>query len=58
MPSLKEFLPAVYPVGVTDLRPFLREKSIFSTNLYRIPTKFGVEMHFHKIFICTEFQLD
>jgi len=32
MPSFNQFLPAVYPVGVTDLRPFLREKSIMTYN--------------------------
>jgi len=30
MPSFIQFLPVVYPVGMTDLRPFLREKSIIT----------------------------
>jgi len=38
MPSLIQFLPVVYPVGVTDLRPFfMRKIDSNSVNFNRIP---------------------
>ena len=56
MPSFVQFLPAVYPVGMTDLRPFLTQKIDNSVNLNRIPTKIGTEMRFNKPYTCTKFQ--
>jgi len=59
MSSFNQFLQAVYPVGVTDLRPlFTRKIKHNSVNLYHILTKLGMEMCFNKPFVCTKFQLD
>jgi len=56
MPSFNQFLPAVYPVGVTDLQPFFMIGKIGhnSLNLSWIPTKIGTEMCFNKPFMCTK----
>ena len=56
MPNLNQFDQVVYPVGITDLRPFLHKKSIIT--LYCISTKIGTVMYFNGPFMCTKFQLD
>ena len=58
MPSLIQFLPAVSPVGVTDLWPFMRKIDHNSINLKLIPTEIGMKMHFNYCFMCTKFWLD
>jgi len=48
MPSFIQFLPAIFPVGVTDLRSFLRKKiNHNSINFNRILTKIATEMNFN-----------
>ena len=53
------FLLAVYPVGVTDLRPYFTQIiGHNSVNVHRIPTKLGTEIRFNEPFRCTKFQPD
>ena len=53
------FLQAVYPVGVTDLRPYFTQiNGHNSVNVHRIPTKRGTEIRLNEPFKCTKFQSD
>ena len=53
------FLQGVYPVGVTDLRPyFTRIIAHNSVNVHRIPTKRVTEIRCNAPFKCANFQLD
>ena len=53
------FLKGVYPVGVTDLRPyFTRIIDHNSVNVLRIPTKVGTEIRLNESFKCAKFQPD
>ena len=62
------FLQWVYPVGVTDLRPYFTQIIDHnSVNVHRIPTKrgteilfyfFGTEIRLNEPFMYTKFQLD
>ena len=53
------FLLAVYPVGVTDLRPyFTRIIDHNSVNVQRIPTKVGTDIRLNEPFKCAKFQPD
>ena len=53
------FLRGVYPVGVTDLRPyFTRIIGNNSVNVHRIPTKRGTEIRYTEPFKCAKFQPD
>ena len=53
------FLQGVYPVGVTDLRPFFMQIiGHNSVNVLRIPTKVGTEVRRNKPFKCAKFQRD
>ena len=53
------FLQGVYPVGMTDLRPFFtRIIGHNSVNVYQIPTKVGTEIRLNEPFKCAKFQLD
>ena len=53
------FLQAVYPVGVTDLRPYFTQIiGHNSVNVHRIPTKFGTEVCLNEPFTCAKFQPD
>jgi len=59
IPSFIQLLLVVYPVGMTDLRPFFTQKiNHNSVNLNHIPTTFGTEMRFNEPFMCTKFQLN
>ena len=50
------FLQGVYPVGVTDLRPyFTRIIDHNSVNVDRIPTKVGSEIRLNAPFKCATF---
>ena len=47
------FLQGVYPVGVTDLRPYFTQIiGHNSVNVHRIPTKAGMEIHLNEPFKC------
>ena len=49
----------VYPVGVTDLRPyFTRIIDHNSVNVHRIPTKVGTEIRLNEPFKCAKCQPD
>ena len=49
----------VYPVGVTDFRPyFTRIIDHNSVNVHRIPTKVGTEIRLNEPFKCAKFQPD
>ena len=53
------FLPAVYPVGVTDLRPYFTQ--IIGNNfmnVHRIPTKLGTAIRLNEPFTYAKFQPD
>ena len=51
------FLQAVYPVGVTDLRPYLTQIiGNNSVNVHRIPTKLGTEIRLNEPFTYAKFQ--
>ena len=53
------FLQGVYPVGVTDLRPyFTRIIDHNSVNVHRIPTKVGTEIRLNEPFKCVKVQPD
>ena len=53
------FLQAVYPVGVTDLRPYFTQTiGRNSMNVHRIPIKLGTEICLNKPFKCAKFQPD
>ena len=53
------FLQAVYPVGVTDLRPYFTQIiGHNSVNVHRIPTKLGTEIRLNEPFKCAKFQPD
>ena len=53
------FLQGVYPVGVTDLRPyFMQIIGRNSVNVYWIPTKLGTEICLNEPFKCAKFQPD
>ena len=53
------FLQAVYPVGVTDLRPnFTQIIGHNSVNVHRVPTKLGTEIPLNEPFTCAKFQPD
>ena len=53
------FLQAVYPVGVTDLRPhFTQIIGHNSLNVHRIPTNLGTEIRLNEPFKCAKFQPD
>ena len=50
------FLQAVYPVGVTDLRPYFTQTiGHNSVNVHRIPTKRGTAIRLKEPFKCTNF---
>ena len=59
-PSIfNSFLQGVYPVGVTDLRPYFTHIiGHNSMNLHRIPTKGGTEIRLNEPFNCAKFQPD
>ena len=47
----------VYPVGVTDLRPYFTQIiGNNSVNVHRIPTKVGTEIRLNEPFKCAKFQ--
>ena len=47
----------IYPVGVTDLRPyFMQTISHNSVNVHRIPTKVGTEIRLNEPFKCAKLQ--
>ena len=49
----------VYPVGVTDLRPyFMQIIGHNAVNVHRIPTKRGTEICLNEPFKCAKFQPD
>ena len=51
------FLQVVYPVGVTDLRPYFTQIiGHNSVKIYWIPTKFGTEIRLNEPFKCANFQ--
>ena len=51
------FLHGVYPVGMTDLRPyFMHVIGNKSVNVHRIPTKVGTEIRLTEPFKCAKFQ--
>ena len=53
------FLQGVYPVGVTDLRPYFTQIiGHNSVNVNRIPTKVGTEICLNEPFKCAKFQPD
>ena len=56
------FLQGVYPVGVTDLRPYftriIGHNSVKKNNVHRISTKFGTEVRLNESFKCTNFLPD
>ena len=53
------FLQAVYPVGVTDLRPYYTQIiGHNSVTVHRIPTKRGTEIRLNEPFTCAKFQPD
>ena len=53
------FLQVVYPVGVTDLRPYFTQIICHnSVNVHRISTKRGTEIRLNEPFKCAEFQPD
>ena len=56
---VSSFLQAVYPVGVTDLRPnFTQIIGHNSVNVHRIPTNLGTEIRLNEPFKCAKFQPD
>ena len=53
------FLQAVYPVGVTDLRPYsMQIIGHNSVNVLRIPIKLGTEIRHNEPFKFSKFQPD
>ena len=49
----------VYPVGVTDLRPYFTQIiGHNSVNVHRIPTKVGTQIRLNEPFKCAKFQPD
>ena len=51
------FLPAVHPVGMTDLRPYYTQIiGHNSVNVHWIPTKLGTEIRLNEPFKCAKFQ--
>ena len=59
MEIFSSFLQAVYPVGVTDLRPyFMQIIGHNSVNVHRIPTKLGTEIRLNEPFKCANVQPD
>ena len=51
------FLQVVYPVGVTDLRPYFTHLIGNNTvNIHKIPTKVGTEILINEPFKCAKFQ--
>ena len=51
------FLQGVYPVGVTDLRPYFTQIiGNNSVNVHRIPTKLGTKIRLNEPFKYTNFQ--
>ena len=53
------FLKGVYPVGVTDLRPYFTQIiGHNSVNVHRIPTKVGTQIRLNEPFKCAKFQPD
>ena len=51
------FLQGVYPVGVTDLRPYFTQIICHnSMNVHRVPTKVGTEIRLNEPFKCAKFQ--
>ena len=51
------FLQGIYPVGVTDLRPYFTHIIGNNTmNIHRIPTKVGAEIRLNEPFKCAKFQ--
>ena len=53
------FLQGVYPVGMTDLRPyFMQIIGHNSANVHWIPTKVGTEIRLNEPFKCAKFQPD
>ena len=53
------FLQVVYPVGVTDLRPYFTHIIGNNTvNILRIRTKVGTEIRLNEPFKCAKFQPD
>ena len=53
------FLQEVYPVGVTDLRPYFTQLiGHNSVNVHRIPTKLGTEIRLNEPFKCAKLQPD
>ena len=53
------FLQGVYPVGMTDLRPyFMQIIGHNSVNVLQIPTKVGTEIRLNEPFKSAKFQLD
>ena len=51
------FLQVVYPVGVTDLRPYFTQIiGHNSVNVHRIPTKLGTEIRLNEPLKCAKFQ--
>ena len=54
---VNSFLQGVYPVGVTDLRPyFIQIIDHNSMNVHWSPTKVGTEICHHEPFKCAKFQ--
>ena len=54
-PSTYQFLKGVYPVGVTDLRPYFTQIiGHNSVNVHRIPTKVGTEIRLNEPFKCVK----
>ena len=59
MVIFSSFLQAVYPVGVTDLRPYFTQIiSHNSVNVHRIPTKLGTAIRRNEPFKCAKVQPD
>ena len=53
------FLRAVYPVGVTNLRPYFTQIiGHNSVNVHRIPTKLGTEIRLNESLTCAKLQPD
>ena len=51
------FLQGIYPVGMTDLRPYFTHIiGHNSVNVHRIPTKVGTEIRLNEPFKCAKFQ--
>ena len=49
----------IYPVGMTDLRPYFTQIiGHNSVNVHRIPTKVGMEIRLSEPFKCAKFQPD